>query len=115
MWTFNISDPKQLWVNSGIGNQLLNIGTGKALSVGVNGRSWSMDTSGRYINTRNTWEALDRQNGQVNGDLVQTFGLKDWIRQKWIQIPNNQAAIISGTYLFINVSLLFFFFFLVGG
>ena len=95
MWTRNENDPKQLWVTSDYGQQLINVGTNLPLQAGI-GKSWIWDKEGMVLkDARKTDTVMDRGWSQEDGKSVGTFNRHNGANQKFI----NTMDIISTSVL----------------
>jgi len=84
MWTRNEKDPKQLWVTSDYGQQLINVGTNLPLQAGI-GKSWIWDKEGMVLkDARKTDTVMDRGWSQEDGKSVGTFNRHNGANQKFI-------------------------------
>ena len=89
MQTMDSSNANQLWIESGYGKQLLNVGTGLALKAG-RGRSWNLDDAeGLIWDSRNPKKVIDRGWGQKDGQGVGYWKKHNGINQRFDRIFMN--------------------------
>ena len=64
--TANIANPAQKWTKTLVGNQFVNLKSGKALEIHV-GRSWTFDDKMRIVNSRDSTKVLGTSWAHDNG------------------------------------------------
>ncbi len=88
MKDLDTGNANQLWVETDVGNQWFNVGTGNSLVAGSANkptRSWSLNDKGAVYDTRKTNFVLDRDNAGEDGDSVGVSKAKKNLKdnQKW--------------------------------
>ncbi len=86
LMTLDDSNENQLFQETDVGNQWINVGTGTALRV-KNAQSWITDDRGRIRNNRYPNAVIQRSSEQVDGASVTMAGKKgpnNMEDQKWI-------------------------------
>jgi len=72
MYTLDEDNVNQLWVLTDFGNQIINVATGKPLSVG-GGKAWRFDMEEGLIWDTRTGRVMDRGWAQVDGNVIGTY------------------------------------------
>ena len=72
MYTLDEDNVNQLWVLTDFGNQIINVATGKPLSVG-GGKTWRFDMEEGLIWDTRTGRVMDRGWAQVDGNVIGTY------------------------------------------
>ena len=76
--TVDFNEPAQKWIQTSIGNQLLNLKTGKPIEI-YDGKSWNFDDKMRIVNARKSQKVLASTWGHDDGRSVHMWPEDSWV------------------------------------
>ena len=86
--TVNFNEPAQKWIQTSVGNQLLNLKTGKSLEI-YDGKSWIFDDKMRIVNARYSTKVLASSWSHDDGRSVHM-----WEKDSWVS-PTQRFCIVD--------------------
>ena len=86
--TVNFNEPAQKWIQTSVGNQLLNLKTGKSLEI-YDGKSWIFDDKMRIVNARYSTKVLASSWAHDDGR-----GVHMWEKDSWVS-PTQRFCIVD--------------------
>ncbi len=85
MMPLDESNPNQQWIQTDVGSQWINVGTGLPLELWGNAKSFllPLDDQARILDARNPERAVDRGWTQQDGVIVGSWWKHGGLNQKW--------------------------------